>query len=338
MRSSAQAFKSGLDKAFASLGVAGNELGVMTSASKIKGSISEEDVDADIKFIRPNFDHEFDEAKRYREFKRMPKKEWIEFAKDGRITTFSKIKDFLGNVDLDFEKLDKEKRARFQAAFKNKKIEAPIVVKFKKDDYDLLGGNTRLAGLLKKGINPKLWVIDMSKAYKEETKEQTSKMKSNKPKSDIEKKRKNKVTKKETKEVTGTGASSGSYVGPFSMDSKFAQKSNEETPKKVEANEVTGASSSGQYSGPAIWAKSSSPKDWQPSRKPQYKGGEFVKVKGKCKRFPYCNQGDIKALKMWENKNVSEAIKSASKKLNLSETTIKAILQYEMENTKNKKD
>ena len=180
MRSSGQAFKSGLDKAFASLGVAGNDLGVMLSGSKLKSSISEEDVDVDIKFIRPNFDHEFDEAKRYREFKRMPKKEWIEFAKDGRITTFSKIKDFLGNVDLDFEKLDKEKRARFQAAFKNKKIEAPIVVKFKKDDYDLLGGNTRLAGLLKKGINPKLWVIDMSKAYKEETKEQTSKMKSNK--------------------------------------------------------------------------------------------------------------------------------------------------------------
>jgi len=213
MRSSGQAFKSGLDKAFASLGVAGNDLGILTSASKLKGSISEEDIDADIKFIRPNFDHEFDEAKRYREFKRMPKKEWIEFAKDGTITTFSKIKNFLGNVDLDFEKLDKEKRARFQAAFKNKKIEAPIVVKFKKDDYDLLGGNTRLAGLLKKGINPKLWVIDMSKAYKEETKEQTSKMKSNKPKSvssdksDIEKKHKNKVTKKETKEVTGTGAS-----------------------------------------------------------------------------------------------------------------------------------
>ena len=346
MRSSGQAFKSGLDKAFASLGVAGNDLGILTNASKLKGSISEEDIDADIKFIRPNFDHEFDEAKRYREFKRMPKKEWIEFAKDGRVTTFSKIKDFLGNVDLDFEKLDKEKRARFQAAFKNKKIEAPIVIKFKNDDYDLLGGNTRLAGLVKKGINPKLWVIDMSKAYKEETKEQTSKMKSNKPKSvssdktisDIEKKRKNKVTKKETKEVTGTGASSGSYSSPVFGDSAFTAKSNAEVPKKVEANEVTGASSSGQYSGPAIWAKSSSPKDWEPSRKPQYKGGEFVKVKGKCKRFPYCNQGDIKALKMWENKNVSEAIKSASKKLNLSETTIKAILQYEMENTKNKKD
>ena len=147
-----------------------------------------------------------------------------------------------------------------------------------------------------------------------------------------------KLKKIETKEVTGTGASSGSYSSPVFGDSAFTAKSNAEVPKKVEANEVTGASSSGQYSGPAIWAKSSSPKDWEPSRKPQYKGGEFVKVKGKCKRFPYCNQGDIKALKMWENKNVSEAIKSASKKLNLSETTIKAILQYEMENTKNKKD
>ena len=146
-----------------------------------------------------------------------------------------------------------------------------------------------------------------------------------------------KLKKMETKEVTGTGASSGSYSSPVFGDSAFTAKSNAEVPKKVEANEVTGASSSGQYSGPAIWAKSSSPKDWEPSRKPQYKGGEFVKVKGKCKRFPYCNQGDIKALKMWENKNVSEAIKSASKKLNLSETTIKAILQYEMENTKNKK-
>ena len=257
-----------------------------------------------------------------------------------------------------------------------------------KDDYDLLGGNTRLAGLLKKGINPKLWVIDMSKAYKEETKEQTSKMKSNKLKgglsdkmtiSDIAKKHKvdvdqltkqlskgmkaemehtkdrkkakeiamdhivedpkyyDKLKKIETKDVTGTGASSGSYSSPVFGDSAFTAKSNAEVPKKVEANEVTGASSSGQYSGPAIWAKSSSPKDWEPSRKPQYKGGEFVKVKGKCKRFPYCNQGDIKALKMWENKNVSEAIKSASKKLNLSETTIKAILQYEMENTKNKR-
>jgi hypothetical protein len=120
-------------------------------------------------------------------------------------------------------------------------------------------------------------------------------------------------------------------------DAMKYQQDMKENKKKVESQEATGASSAGQYSGPAIWAKSSSPKDWEPSRKPQYKGGEFVKVKGKCKRFPYCNQGDIKALKMWENKNVSEAIKSASKKLNLSETTIKAILQYEMENTTNKK-
>jgi hypothetical protein len=43
------------------------------------------------------------------------------------------------------EKLDKEKRARFQAAFKNKKIEVPIVIKFKNDDsiFDNLINNNQ---------------------------------------------------------------------------------------------------------------------------------------------------------------------------------------------------
>ena len=26
-------------------------------------------------------------------------------------------------------------------------------------------------------------------------------------------------------------------------------------------------------------------------KKPSFKGGEFVKVKDKCKEFPYCNEG-----------------------------------------------
>ena len=89
-RSSTQQFKAGLDKAFSSLGERGGDLGVMMNAAKLKGSLSEEDVD--IKFIRPNFDREFDEAKRYREFKRLSKKEWIDIAKEGSITTFEKIK------------------------------------------------------------------------------------------------------------------------------------------------------------------------------------------------------------------------------------------------------
>lgn len=145
-----------------------------------------------------------------------------------------------------------------------------------------------------------------------------------------------KLKKIETKEVTGSG-SSGSYSGPFAMDSKFMKKSNQETPKKIEANEVTGASSAGQYSSPAMWAKSTNKKDWRGASKPLYQGGKFVQVKGKCKKFPYCNQGDIKALKIWENEKLSESIKNISKKTGLSENTIKGILQFELTNIKTKK-
>ena len=70
--------------------------------------------------------------------------------------------------------------------------------------------------------------------------------------------------------------------------------------KKAETKEATGAGSSGSYSQPAIWAKSTNKKDWAAARKTQIPGGQFVTVKKKCKKFPYCNQGDINALKLWE--------------------------------------
>jgi hypothetical protein len=86
-----------------------------------------------------------------------------------------------------------------------------------------------------------------------------------------------------------------------------------------------------------MWAKSTSKKDWRGASKPLYKGGKFVQVKGKCKKFPYCNQGDIKALKIWENKNIQQAIKKVSENTGISDITIKGILQYEMSNISSKK-
>jgi hypothetical protein len=101
--------------------------------------------------------------------------------------------------------------------------------------------------------------------------------------------------------------------------------------EKIEATEATGSGSSGAYETPAMWAKSTKKKDWGPSRKTQYKGGSFVSVKKKCTKFPYCNQGDIKALNLYKNESVKEAITKVAKKLNVNETTVKAILEYEME-------
>jgi hypothetical protein len=125
----------------------------------------------------------------------------------------------------------------------------------------------------------------------------------------------------ETTEATGSG-SSGAYSAPLFSG---------EEPKKVETKEATGSGSVGAYSQPAIWAKSTKKKDWRGKSHTQIPGGSFVSVKAKCKKFPYCNQGDIKALDIYENKNIKEAIKNVSEKLNISETTIKAILEFEME-------
>jgi hypothetical protein len=163
---------------------------------------------------------------------------------------------------------------------------------------------------------------------------------------------KNLKEKDETTEATGSG-SSGAYSAPLfgGEPDEFIKKSDKETPKletkeqkkkvkkirkvteeveKVEAKEATGSGSVGGYESPAMWAKSTKKKDWGPSRKPQIPGGGFVKVKKKCTKFPYCNQGDINAITITKNESVQDAIKNVSKKMKISEERIKKILEQEM--------
>jgi hypothetical protein len=64
-------------------------------------------------------------------------------------------------------------------------------------------------------------------------------------------------------------------------------------------------------------------------RKTQLPGGKFVQVKEKCKRFPYCNQGDIKALKIWNESTVEKVIEHMSKKYGLTENQIREIISKE---------
>jgi hypothetical protein len=106
--------------------------------------------------------------------------------------------------------------------------------------------------------------------------------------------------------------------------------------KKVEATEATGAASAGQYTTTAAWAKSTDKKHWRGKSKTQIPGGKFVTIKKKCKTFPYCNQGDINALKIYENEVVKKVITKISKEHNISENVIKTIIQYEIENYKHK--
>jgi len=99
---------------------------------------------------------------------------------------------------------------------------------------------------------------------------------------------------------------------------------------KAETKEATGASSAGAYVGPAVWAKTSTKKNWRNARKTQIPGGKFVEVRKKCQKFPYCNQGDIKSLKIFENERIARVIKNISKKHRIDERVIKNILAYEL--------
>lgn len=114
--------------------------------------------------------------------------------------------------------------------------------------------------------------------------------------------------------------------------------------EKIEAKEATTSASVGAYDAPigggrkdplqidtpkSVYSKLRSVKD------PKFpklggSGSTFVRVKDKCKKFPYCNQGDIKALEFFENNLVKEAIKNISERYNLNADYIKGVI---LENT-----
>jgi hypothetical protein len=121
---------------------------------------------SEIRYSIPNFDREWMEAQRYPEFVEMGKQGWIDIAKKGKPVSFSTIRKVLGNVNLSFINLEEPKKERFNRAFEKGQIEMPIAVRFSDTDYDLVAGNTRLAGLVKNGINPKIWIVDLTRPKK----------------------------------------------------------------------------------------------------------------------------------------------------------------------------
>ena len=135
----------------------------------------------------------------------------------------------------------------------------------------------------------------------------------------FKKKVSNEEEEKETQEATGA-SSAGAYSAPLFSG---------EEPEKVEAKEATSSSSAGAYVTNAWIAPNK--KNWRGGSKPQIPGGKFVQIKKKCSTFPYCNQGDIKSLKLYENEMVKETISKVAKKYGISETVVKSIIQHELE-------
>ena len=93
------------------------------------------------------------------------------------------------------------------------------------------------------------------------------------------------TSKEETKEAT-TSASSGAYDVAFGAPRKDPLKIDNPGLKKIKEEKippnVKGKNKKNRYGGPE---------------------GIFVKIKEKCKTFPYCNQGDINALEFYEEES-----------------------------------
>ena len=130
-----------------------------------------------------------------------------------------------------------------------------------------------------------------------------------------------KLKKMETKESMGAD-SSGAFVGPTFggvIKKKDLYKSGNYKKYNVneeEVKEATDASSSGPYDAPfgdggKNPLKINGPESIKKSRAVKDKnfpkwggpGGIFIKIKEKCKKYPYCNQGDINAIELLEIKN-----------------------------------
>jgi hypothetical protein len=129
-------------------------------------------------------------------------------------------------------------------------------------------------------------------------------------------------------EQTSSGGSSGAFVAPMGWTADQGIN------KEEEFEEQTSAGSAGAYSQPAIWAKNK--KNWRAVNDPNFPkyggpGAKYVRIKEKCGKFPYCNQGSMDALEFYEDKTLQEAIKNVSKKTNKSETYLKNIILREMQ-------
>lgn len=316
MESSAEAFKKGIDKAFSQIPLNQSTLG---DHMKYKQGFKEEKLEGGV----------------------ADNKSLSDIAKKHKVDVKVLTKQFEKGVKVEMEHTEDKEKAKeiamdhifedpnYYTKLKKMETKESKDLKLSKNDTEMVRGIVDIINQVKDIDNKKEIARNMIKQFKKENIEVDTneflnmcKLKSTK--------------KEETKEATGSG-SSGAYVGPvFGGDDEFWERSRSENPKlkeseveKVEAKEATTTGSSGGYETPAMWAKSTKKKDWGPSRKTQYKGGSFVKVKKKCTRFPYCNQGDITNLKLTKNESVKEAIKNVSNRLNLKESDIITILEKE---------
>jgi hypothetical protein len=197
----------------------------------------------------------------------------------------------------------------------------PLIMKLG-DRYILVAGNTRLCTAAAMGVNPKVFIADVEEDMNEASSPaQQAAIAINMKK------------KKETKEQT-MAASAGAYSAPLFTTTKKKIQETIETSGQYDVP-AFGTSTKGRKSplkidGPESIYKGRAVKD---KNFPKWGGPDsvFVKVKEKCKKFPYCNQGDINAIEiMKEDVELQDSIKIMSEKYNIPVSHIENIVLNEI--------
>tara|TARA_Y100001972_G_scaffold101168_1_gene125953 strand:+ start:1528 stop:6012 length:4485 start_codon:yes stop_codon:yes gene_type:complete len=119
-------------------------------------------------YTDPNFEVEWDEAKRYPEFVKIGKDAWIELAKSGKpIDVDNELANKIENTEAgeenrhEFDNLEKPKKERFRKAVEAGTVELPIIARYSDGYLELVAGNTRLTGMMNEFGSGKAWIFDV---------------------------------------------------------------------------------------------------------------------------------------------------------------------------------
>jgi hypothetical protein len=250
---------------------------------------------------------------------------------NGEDNNLSPRSQFAKDLQSDPDFIKHKKRARFSTGYSTE---------FDKDyGWDTFGtvnlGDTSKEDPFVKNEKDLLWVRSRLKNSEDLDEKWSEKYKKsidcNNPKGFSQKAHCQGKKKKETKESMGAD-SAGSYEGPMNVTLK--KKDIDKINNWNQIKEALDASASGEYDVPYGGGpkgrkdplKIGGPKTIQ-KRINKIKGrnfpkwggpdSKFIEIKDKCKKFPYCNQGDMGAIKVY-----NEAIDRISKKYGISESEI----------------
>ena len=116
------------------------------------------------KFVKPNFDFEWEEAERYPEFVKLGKDAWIELARKGKAITINSAHG-IDNTDAadpdSFKSLVPAKQKRALAQLKKGTVEMPIVAVYSDGHKELIGGNTRLTAMMARDGKATIWAFQV---------------------------------------------------------------------------------------------------------------------------------------------------------------------------------